>query len=155
MEKFKYDAVLKYRKFQEEQLQRELFDEKCKLIAERQCLENLEKELETSRETLKKTCTEKPLNSEILLMHERFLDQLCIKITQQIQIVKDQEEQYHGKRAEVLEAMKNRKSLEKVKENWIEEKIDLERKQQAKFLDELGVNRFIREQKSGADKCKQ
>ncbi len=151
---FKYEPVLRYRKFQEEKLQRELSETNRSLEAEKELLGSLENQLEDARRKFRLSVG-RPVNSPVLLMHNRFLERLCMKIARQLERVEAAEVKCRQKRAQVVEALKNRKSLEKVKENFLIRQRALQKKLQGKFMDEIGVNKYIRRQSDGEDECSQ
>ncbi len=145
MGRFRYESVLRYRKFEEEKLQQELCETKRELEAEKTRLGRLEKQLQEARHSFRLSI-QKPVSSPVLLMHNRFLEQLGSKIARQLERIEEAQERWRQKRAEVVEAQKNRKSLEKVKQNHRLAERAVENRLEGKFLDEIGVNRFIHRQ---------
>ncbi len=154
MGEFKYESVLRYRKFQEEKLQQELSETNRELEAEKMRLGRLESQLEDARRKFRMSIS-KTVSSPVLLMHNSFLEQLCLKIARQLEKVETAERRCRQKRDQVMEAVKKRKCLEKVKENFLIQQQALQRRLQGKFLDEIGVNRYIRRHIDGEDKCNQ
>ena len=143
MYKFDLEPVLNHRKYVEESIQKELagikrllYDEKKRLNAFKKNMVNLSNELRTRK---KQTIS----STEILVYHYYFKS-LLEDIEKQKIRVHDVRNKLIKKRKDLIEAMKKRKTLEKLDEHQFEKyKKNLEQKEQ-EFLNEIGMNRYNR-----------
>ena len=143
MFKFHLQPVLNHRQFIEDTRQKEYVLLKTSLGQEQDQLARLaEKKRDLSEEMHKRQ--HQGTNSAVLLLYNNFLGQLNKDINQQEIKIAQIEEQTRLKRAELLDAMKDRKALEKFKEKKAAEHMDLLNKQEQAFLDEIGINRHGR-----------
>ena len=143
--KFSLQPVLNHRQFIEESLQKEFAHLQRRLTAEQEqldCQEQQQQQLTFDLEQMQRQAT----TSSKLLLYVDFLEQLKADIKHQQQIIADLNQQTALKREELLEAMKNRKALEKFKEKKLAQHREQMLSKEQAFLDEIGVNRHGRRQ---------
>jgi flagellar FliJ protein len=147
LKKFKFglQPVLSHRQFIEETLQKELARLQRRLAKERDRLDHhkdKQRHLTAELEQEQRQGT----NSSTLLLYSNFLEQLAADIQQQTHKVTALVQQTDAKREELLDAMKNRKALEKFKEKKLAEHTAMLAKKEQAFLDEIGSSRHGRKQ---------
>ena len=142
MYKFSLRAVLNHRRFIEEKLQKELAQLKEIFSNERNRLSDLKRARRIFSKELQDKQREAITISETLL-HVRFIEQLSTREDLQKKKVLDAEKEVEQKREDLIEAMKNRKALEKLKEKgWETYKHNMMRKEQ-EFMNEMAAVRFV------------
>ncbi|MBW1900928.1 MAG: flagellar export protein FliJ [Deltaproteobacteria bacterium] len=141
MYKFSLKAVLNHRRFIEEKLQKELGQIKEILGNERKRLSDLIRARRKISKELQEKQREIITISEALL-HVRFIEQLSRREDLQKKQVLSAEKKVEQKREDLIEAMKNRKVLEKLKEKgWETYKHNMMKKEQ-EFMNEMAAVRF-------------
>jgi flagellar FliJ protein len=145
MFKFNLQPVLNHRQFIEDSLQKAFAHLKGLLAKEQDRLVHYERQQQYLTEELVQK-QRQGTTSSALLLYINFLDQLKSDLAQQQQKVAALENQIALKREELLDAMKDRKSLERFKEKKITEHRDLVSKKEQAFLDEIAINRHGRKQ---------
>jgi len=141
MYKFPFSAVLKHRLFLEETLQKELgllkrllFDEKDKLVKYKTAINASSEELQNKQKQI--------ISVAETLLYVRFIEQLSYQLELQKEKVLEVEKKLERKRIDLVDAMKNRKILEKLKEQGLSKyKEDTNRKEQC-FMNEMASVRF-------------
>ncbi|MBW1850464.1 MAG: flagellar export protein FliJ, partial [Deltaproteobacteria bacterium] len=141
MYKFPLAAVLNHRKFLEENLQKELGLLKKTLLDERNKFADINKaKNEFSRELHQKQI--KSITIAETLLYVRFIEQLSWRLERQSERVSETEKNVGQKREDLIEAMKNRKTLENLEEKGRKAyKQNLMRKEQ-KMMNEMASVRF-------------
>jgi flagellar FliJ protein len=141
MYRFKLESLLNYRSYQEEILQKELADFKHQLVQHEQQLHQMKQAWRKNSLELHQRQKKGGTVSGVI-MYFRYLDRLTAGIEKQKQRVVKTKKQFEQKRLELLEILKKRKSLEKLKEKGF----DVFQKQQLKkerdLLDEAAATRF-------------
>lgn len=143
MYKFPLKAVLKHRKYLEENLQKELGALKRLLADERKKLSDIKdakrkytKELQFKQQ--------KAISVSDSLLYIRFIDRLSRSFDVQTDRVFQSEKNVDKKRNELLEALKKKKVLEKLKEKGIETYNQNALNKERNFLNEMASVRFNR-----------
>jgi len=141
MYKFPLGAVLKHRKFLEENLQKELGLLKRVLVDERKKFAGFKKaRKEFSGELQKKR--KKGITISETLLYVRYNEQLSRQLDKQKERILEAEKDVDKKREDLIGAMKNRKVLEKLKEKgWETYRRNLMKKE-LNFMDEMASVRF-------------
>ena len=141
MYKFPLRAVLNHRKFLEENLQKDLGLLKKVLFDERKKLSDLKRDSKKfSRELQKKQ--QRSINISETLIYVRYIEQLSKKLDRQKETTLDAEKEVNHKHEELIEAIKNRKILEKLKDKgYASYKHSLLRDEQ-NFINEMASARF-------------
>ncbi len=141
---FGLERVLRYRRQKEEELAVQLarLEESY-----RQALEKLRKlqgeQLELQAQW-KKTVDSGPVLPTHLYWHDLYLRSVEDKIRYQAMQVSGLGRDIENKRAELLEAMKERKKLEKLKEEWHRRMLQEQAKIEEKATDEVGTSIYNR-----------
>lgn len=143
MHRFRLEPVLNHRKHIEEMLQKELSayarrldDEKKRLLAY-ECAKNRFADELNGKQRKGIVISEN-------FLYTAFLDKLAKDIHRQEARVMAIEVAFTQKRAELIEAMKNRKTLDTLKEKELEAFNDQVRKSELDFLNEIGITQFNR-----------
>ena len=143
MYRFNLESLLNYRRYQEEILQKELADFKNRLVM-------LEQQLRQMVQARRKTSLElhqrqkKGGTVSGLMMYFRYLDRLTADIEKQKRQVGQVKKQFEQKRRELLDIVKKRKTLEKLKEKELKTYQQQQLKKERVFLDEVATTRFNR-----------
>ncbi|MBW2608183.1 MAG: flagellar export protein FliJ [Deltaproteobacteria bacterium] len=143
MYKFSLQSLLNHRKHIEENLDKELGRIKRVVNKEKRRLENIGKEkIKCRKELREKQGAGKKVNKIILYFN--YLDKLSKDIDKQKRCLKDVEKEYDIKRSELIEAMKKRKTLERLREKEMKAFNYSEMKVEQDIMNEVAANRFIR-----------
>jgi flagellar FliJ protein len=138
---FKLEALRRYRKFQEDELQRELADA---LRIKEEALNHLRRfqdHLEKTRIALYRQQSDSTQGAQ-LAIYPRFLQRMTEKIALQKERVADVEKQCDALRKDLMEAVKKRKTLEKLKEKELTAYLAELSHEEQKFINEMAINRF-------------
>ena len=143
MYKFSLEPLLNHVKFEEENLQKELGLLKRHLFADMDKLLDLKnKTIEVKMELEEKQ--KGGLIASMNILYYNFAERLSDDIINQKKIIVAGEKKVEQKRAVLLETVKKRKILDKLKEKGLREYMnDLLHKEQ-KFIDEIATNSFCR-----------
>lgn len=146
--KFRFETVLKVKEKKEEQLKREFMQ----LIALKIRQENLLKEIEKEKQKMaKEKFNEKQSGTDIqtLIYYEEYCNLLRKEISLTEKKIKELQEKADIKREELIEASKQKKIFEKLKQSDFNEFKALLLKNEQQILDEIAINKFNRgEQKN-------
>jgi len=143
MYNFTLQALLNHRKFIEETLQKELALFKRSLIDEKKKLKDYEKVRNSLLVKLQQKQRESITVSENLLYLD-FLVRMGSDLDKQRDRVLDIEKKFDRKRADLIEAVKAKKTLEKLKEKQLNEYNHKLMKNEQDFMNEAGINMFNR-----------
>jgi len=142
---FKFETVLKVKENKEQELKKELL----KLIALKTEQEmmlndiNLEKK-RISQEKLNNKS--ELLNIQSYIFYENYINSLRRQITSIEKVIKELEKRADDKREEVIEASKEKKIFEKLKERHYENFKKLVIQNEQKVLDEIAIGKFNRKE---------
>ena len=143
MYKFSLQSLLNHRKHIEENLDKELGKIKRAVNKEKKRLENITKEkIQCQQKLQKKQGDGKKVNEIILCFN--YLDKLSKDIDKQKRCLKDVEKEYDIKRSELIEAMKKRKTIDRLKEKEMKAFNYSEMKVEQDMMNEVAANQFIR-----------
>ena len=143
MYKFSLESLLSHRKSIEESFQKELADLQRLLQEEMNRKINFEKKQEKIMTELKQK-TSKEITVGDNLIYHNFIQRLAANIDQQDQRVFAVKKKIENKRIVLLEAVKNKKALEKLKEKGLEAFVRKLAKKEELFINEVAVNNFAR-----------
>ena len=143
MYEFTLQSLLNHRKFIEETLQKELSLFKRSLIDEKKKLKDYEKARNNLLVKLQQKQRESITVSENLL-YFNFLVRMASDIDKQRDRVRDVEKKFDQKRDDLIAAMKERKTLEKLKEKQLNAYNHKLMKIEQDFMNEAGINIFNR-----------
>lgn len=139
--RFKLEKVLELRKRKEHEREKELADLKELLMREETFLEELKEEaakISTVMHGLQETAQER-LDIKELVRYYDYLEKVREKISAQIAQIKRVIAGIEEKRQELIEAAKERKIMEKLKDNQYRKFKQTLETVERKFLDELGT----------------
>jgi flagellar FliJ protein len=143
MFKFSLQPLLNHRKHIEDNLDKELGRIKRAVNNEKRKLENIVKEKIKNREKLHEKQGDCKKVNEIILCFN-YLDKLSKDIDEQKRCIKDVEKKYNIKRGQLIEAMKKRKTLDRLKEKEMKAFNYSEMKVEQDIMNEVASNRFIK-----------
>jgi flagellar FliJ protein len=141
MFKFNLQPLLNHRRYQEEILQKELAQFRNRLTAEQNKLQHLK---EKRREYSFRLQQRQKVNGTVsdLILYLQYLDRLSTELDYQRQQVIVAEKDFKKKRNDLIEIMKKRKVLEKLKENRSKAYLQQMLKNERKFMDEVAAKQF-------------
>jgi flagellar FliJ protein len=141
MFKFNLQSLLNHRRYQEEILQKELAQSRNRLVAEQNKLRQLkEKKREYSRRLQQRQ--RKSGTASDLILYLQYLDRLSMELEHQNRQVIAAEKDFKNRRNDLIEIMKKRKILEKLKEKRSKSYHQQMLKNERKFMDEVAANQF-------------
>ncbi|MBL0732503.1 MAG: flagellar export protein FliJ [Desulfosarcina sp.] len=143
MYQFSLEALLSHRKSIEESLQKELADLQRLLQEEMNRKMDFEKEREKVMTELERKRSTGITAGDHLIYHD-FVQRLASNIDQQDQRLFEVGKKIENKRIVLLEAVKNRKALEKLKEKGLEAYARKIAQKEQFFINEVAVNNFAR-----------
>jgi flagellar FliJ protein len=143
MYRFQLQSLLNHRRHQEEASQKELADAQRNLSAAQERLIRLKNDKRDNIQVLQIKQKERHNTSNILI-YQKYIEQLSRKIEAQREQVSIASQDVRQRRDDLVEVVKKRKTLEKLKENqqlaYQQKMIQDERK----FNDEVAAGRHIR-----------
>lgn len=143
MYKFSLETVLNHRKQREEALQKEFSILQKELFIERERLEMLEEIRRRNLEELQRKQRGGTSASGVML-YDNYIKQISKDLEKQTDKITEGEGNLHQKRGELIEAMKRRKTLDRLKEKeWEAYRKEFERKEQI-FMSEIAISGFNR-----------
>ena len=142
MYRFNLESLLNYRRYQEEILQKELADFKNQLIQQEQQLRQLKQAWRKNSLELHQQQRRGGTVSGVII-YFKYLDRLAADIEKQKRRVLKTKKQFEKKRRELLDIVKKRKTLEKLKEKGFNTFQQQQRKKERDLLDEVAATRFI------------
>jgi flagellar FliJ protein len=142
--KFKLQTVLDHKQKQEEEEQRELVRRKDILAKEERRLKRLKDIQETRKRELAEKSAQGLLNVEEIQMYHQFQKRLSAEISAQSIRVQQAQADVEWQREKLLEAMKERKTYEKLKEKHYQAWLAETEAEERKLLDEIATTKFDR-----------
>ena len=145
---FNLQAVLDHRQYVEDNLKKELAEIKQQILAARQQLGALQrKEMDTA--AILKLEQKQGLSSDQVIAYHHYLKRLAGHIVNQKDVVSKIKAQAAAKQNELVEAVKQRQILEKLKEQGQVRFNQAMLSKEMQFIDEIAVNRFVRKSLQG------
>ena len=142
MYQFNLEPLLNHRRYQEEILQKELASLKSRLADEKDNLRVLKKKKRKYlRQLQQKQQMSRPVSEIKLYLH--FVDHLSKEMEAQNQRILKVEKSFNLKRQELINTMKKRKTLDKLKEKGLQAHQQKLLKNERDFMDEVAANQFI------------
>ena len=138
MYKFNLQPLLNHRRYQEEILQKELAKSKKYLAEEQKKLRIIKQKKRDYSQELQQRQKNDGTVSELIL-YFRYLDRLSKDLDNQRQRVAIAEKQFNQKRKDLIEIMKKRKMLEKLKEKGWKSFQHRMLKKERDFMDEIAA----------------
>lgn len=140
---FSLESLLSHRKSIEESVQKELADLQRLLHEEMNKEMNFKKEREKVMNELEQKISTGITAGDNLTYHN-FIHRLAVNINQQDQRLLELKKEIENKRINLLEAVKNRKALEKLKEKRLKTYTRRLAQKEQYFINEVAVNNFAR-----------
>ncbi len=143
--KFKYDleAVLKVRGIREKKEQEKFAEKRRAYIKEKEREEAIEQEKHDKEDELRGVFRKGPIsNFEKVMRRRAHLDVLKDDLDEQVEKVIEASKLLEEQRARLVEAVKDKKIMEKHKEKKLEEYNKLMQDLELKFMDEIATQRF-------------
>ncbi|WDN90044.1 flagellar FliJ protein [Desulfosarcina sp. BuS5] len=140
---FTLEALLSHRKSIEESFHKELADSQRLLKEEMNKKMNFEQEREKVMTELERK-TSRGITAGDNFIYHNFIQRLAADIDKQDKRLLGVEREVESKRIVLLEAVKNRKALEKLKEKGLEAYARKLGKKEQRFINEVAVNNFFR-----------
>lgn len=138
---FKLESLLKIRHFEEERLQKEFADAKLSVdVALNKLTElfDLQKKSEVDFHQMQMVSTTGPES----IMFRTFLNGISTHIEHQKGLIDQAETVCNQKREALMEAIKKRKVIEKLKEKGNDAHLEKMKQEETKFIDEMAISRF-------------
>ncbi|MFA4844855.1 MAG: flagellar export protein FliJ [Candidatus Margulisiibacteriota bacterium] len=145
--KFKYDltAVLKVREIKERKEQEKFAEKNQAYVKEKEQEAKLAAEKRGKEEDLRNVFRKGPISDFSKVMRRRaHLDVLKDDLDQQVERVIEASKKLEEQRVHLVEAMKDKKIMEKHKEKKLEEYKKIMNDLETKFMDEIATQRFKR-----------
>jgi len=140
---FKLEPLLNHRRFVEDVRQKAFTDVQKKVSESRHIAKCLEEEHVRQAEELKKKMQDPQPASENVL-YATYLTSLSNRIDEQRQRVQAAEKERDEKKSALLEAVKNRKTIERLKEVRADQFEQFQLKKEQEFSDEIGIQQHNR-----------
>ena len=141
MYKFSLEPVLKHRKLLEEDLQKDLAVLKRQLFDERERLSNFEQVRDRFSGELQQKQVKSISVSDILLYTD-YLQEVSKEIKKQSKKILEAEKRVDQKREELVGAMKNRKTIDRLREKGLEAHVQELSKKEQSLMNEAAINIF-------------
>lgn len=143
--KFKYDleTVLKVRGIKETKEQEKFADKQREYIKEKTREEQIEEERQQRRNELKGIMSKGPISDFAkILRRKAHMGKLKEDLDQQVEKVIEASAKLEEQRSKLIDAMKDRKLIEKHKEHKLDEYKKVMQDLEIKFLDEIATERY-------------
>ena len=142
MFQFKLEPLLNHRRYQEEVLQKELAELKKRLLAQQRLLRDLKDRKRQNLQQLHARQKQGRPASELKLYVD-FVDHLTAEMAVQAEKVTEAQHRFDTARQALIEAMKKRKVLEKLKEKGRKAHEQAESVKERKLIDDVAGHQFI------------
>jgi len=141
MYKFSLEPVLKHRKLLEQDLQKDFAALKRQLLVERERLSDFERVRDRFSGELQEKQVKSISVSDILLYTD-FLQQVSKEIEKQSEKIREAEKSVDQKREELIGAMKNRKTIDRLREKGLKAHLQNLAKKEQNLMNEAAINIF-------------
>jgi flagellar FliJ protein len=143
MFKFNLQSLLNHRRYQEEVLQKQLAQSRNRLVAEQNKLRRLKEKKREYSQRLQQRQKESG-TAPGLILYLQYLDRLSKELAYQNRQVIAAEKDFKNRRNDLIDIMKKRKVLEKLKEKRSKAYHQQILKNERKFMDEVAAHQFSR-----------
>ncbi len=140
---FRLESLLRVRKNQENLVQRALGEINAKIVAGEDNLEAISKSATSTQQMMNQRYNQE-LDSSTLQLYNNYLNGLKIKTSQEQEEIQAATSEVEGKREELVEAMKKRRTLEFLKEKEIIRERAAAQKREIAFLDDVASTQWHR-----------
>lgn len=142
--------MLRLREQREKELQGQLARVYQQQVEQQTLLGRMQDNRATQIELITRELTSTRVEMTYLQFGGAYLERLQSLIDRQGNVVKQAVRATDRKRVEVHQAMKSRKSIEKLREHWHADLVEEERQREIKTIDEISTVRFNRRQRGEA-----
>jgi len=140
---FNMQTVLDHRQYTEDKLKKDLAEIRQQVMAADRQIQLLKnKEIDTR--TSLKVEQAQGLSSDQVVAYHHYLRRLSDSIARQAAVISEIRDRELKKQDELLEAMKKRQILEKLREQGLDRYNQMMLKKEMTFIDEMAVNQFAR-----------
>ncbi len=146
MYKFRLEPVLKYRKLLEENLQRDFAGLKRQLFDEKERLSNFKQVRDRFSGELQEKQVKSTSVSDIILYTD-YLQRITKEIENQSKKILEIEKSVDQKRGELVGAMKNRKTIDRLREKGHKAHVQALLKKEQDQMNEVAINIFNKKNK--------
>ena len=140
---FNMQTVLDHRQFIEDQLKKDLAEIRQQVMAAHQQLKLLKRKEMDTRTALKQEQAEGVSSDQVVAYHAYF-KRLSDRIARQVTVISEIRDRESKKQDALLEAMKKRQILEKLKDQSLDRYNQMMLKKEMNFIDEVAINRYVR-----------
>lgn len=150
MHTFNMQTVLDHRHYIEDSLKKDLAEIRQQVMAAQQQMQSLKKKEGDTRQALKLEQTE-GVSSDHVVAYLAYLKRLSDSMARQQTVIREVKDRESKTQDALLEAMKKRQILEKLKDQSLDRYNQTMLKKEMNFIDEMAINQFVRKtiQKSG------
>ncbi|HLG74605.1 MAG TPA: flagellar export protein FliJ [Chloroflexota bacterium] len=148
--KFRLERVLRLREQREKELQGQLARAYAQQVEQQTLLGRMHDNRSAQIELITSELNSDHVEMTYVQFGGAYLERLQSLIDRQTNVVKQAVRVTDRKRVEVHQAMKARKSIEKLREHWHEDLVEEERQREIKVIDEISTVRFNRRQRGEA-----
>ncbi len=141
--KFRLEALRRYRNFQEDTLQKELAEAQRNRDLEIDRLQSLLDKRSRTEDSLKRE-QQKSTSGSHMTLYDSYLKRLAAEIADQDKRIRQADAICDQKMQELLKAMQDRKTIDKLKEKDLQAYMDTLNQNEQKFLNEIAINQFTR-----------
>lgn len=138
MYKFNLEPLLNHRRYQEEILQKELADNKKNLVKQQHRLQDIKQNRRHYSKVLHQRQKKDGTVSD-LIIYFRYIERLSTELDHQMRQVELAKKRVNQKRRELVEVMKKRKTLEKLKEKELKDFQQKMQKIERNLMDEVAA----------------
>ena len=145
MFKFKLETLLRHRKHVEENYQKELSDLRKALVMEKEKLSAFKKKKADYFSALER-CRQGKHTASDILPYYRYIDRISEEIETQRQCVMEVKRLLDLKRMELIEAVKKRKTLDRLKDKEASTYRQRQHRQEQKVMNDVATQQYFRKQ---------
>lgn len=142
---FRLQSVLDFKSSLVENLETEFAQLKLAHTQATEVLGNLERAAQRQSDILLREQQQGLLNCQAIHLHQKYLDYLNDNVSRQKLRVEEAHRQMENKRLELVEMMKDKKTLENLRERHQTRVLRDRNRQEAKIVDDLVITRYARE----------
>ena len=139
---FRLEPVLRVRQQREKQLQGEMARTFRRQMDEQALLSQMHENRQTQLELLSQHLTAERVEMTYVQFGHAYLERLQSLVDRQSNVVKQAARATEKKRVQVVQAMKSRKVIDKLKEHWWECLLEEEQQRELKIMDEISTVQF-------------
>ena len=143
---FKLEALRRFRYHQEE-MRHKAFADSQRMVEQARTQLNNQLDLKNNTELEFQALQSEPLTGPQAGIYRSYLDRLGEQIRRSREKVADCEKDLEEARQALLDAMKKRKAIDKLKENEFHAFLEQINREEIKFLDEMAINRYTLNQR--------